>query len=200
MTAAQQKGHARSELTRQRLLDAGFTLFSQKGLNGTNSREIAAAAGVSIGSFYTYFKDKRQLFIALIRSIRGKLLEILDGYLAQGMLEKDLTETVHQLTQLIWNSYAPVYQLDRQAEMLREIDPQIDAIIKGQQAEVFQRIQMLIRMTAPKLRVKDLEAAAWVVVHIIRGAVFAVRNPAPPIDGERIMDALADAVARYLFE
>ncbi len=200
MTAGQQKGNGRSESTRQRLLDAGFALFSQKGLNGTNSREIATAAGVSIGSFYTYFKDKRQLFITLIRSIRGRLLEILDSYLSQGVLEKDPAETVHQLTQLVWNSYAPVYQLDRQAEMLREIDPQIDAIIKGQQQEVFQRILMLIRMAAPNLRVDDLEAAAWVVVHIIRGAVFAVRNPNPPIDSNRIMDALADAIARYLFE
>ena len=49
----------RSEETRKRIIAAAERLFSEKGYYNTNSKEIAKAANVSIGSFYSYFKDKK---------------------------------------------------------------------------------------------------------------------------------------------
>lgn len=37
-------------------------LFSEKGYYNTSSNDIVKAAGVSIGAFYSYFKDKKALF------------------------------------------------------------------------------------------------------------------------------------------
>ena len=51
-------------------MKAAFRLFARKGIHGTNSKEIVKHAGVSIGSFYSYFKNKKAL-----------LLEMLDDYL-----------------------------------------------------------------------------------------------------------------------
>ncbi len=49
--------------TKGRIIQAARGLFSRKGFHGTNSKEIASAAGVSIGSFYSYFQDKKALFL-----------------------------------------------------------------------------------------------------------------------------------------
>ena len=43
------------------ITEAGLKLFSEKGYHNTNTKEIAAEAGVSVGTFYAYFEDKNQL-------------------------------------------------------------------------------------------------------------------------------------------
>lgn len=51
---------------RKALLESGKELFIKKGYEQTTAKDIAAAAGVAIGTFYRYFSDKRQLLMALL--------------------------------------------------------------------------------------------------------------------------------------
>lgn len=48
------------------ILDAANRLFCQKGFHGTSTREVAEAAGVSLGNIYNHFKGKEELFAALL--------------------------------------------------------------------------------------------------------------------------------------
>lgn len=48
--------------TRRRLVEAGTTLFAEKGLHGVTSAQIARRAGVATGTFYLHFADKEVLF------------------------------------------------------------------------------------------------------------------------------------------
>src|SRR5215467_3461659 len=52
------------EETRGRLLAAAADLFNREGFYGTDSNQIAQAAGYSTGVFYKHFKDKREIFLA----------------------------------------------------------------------------------------------------------------------------------------
>ena len=51
---------------RDRILDAANRLFCEKGFHGTATRELAEAAGVSLGNIYNHFKGKEELFAALL--------------------------------------------------------------------------------------------------------------------------------------
>lgn len=55
---------ARSRDTVERVLDAAARVFGARGYAGTTN-EIAASAGVSIGSLYQYFADKDAILVAL---------------------------------------------------------------------------------------------------------------------------------------
>jgi len=57
------------ELTRRRLLDAGRAAFASRGFDGANLSAIQGAAGVSVGSFYHQFRDKTDLFLAVLGEI-----------------------------------------------------------------------------------------------------------------------------------
>ena len=54
----------RSIEKKNRIIEAGYELFSEISYYGTNTQEIAKRAGVSTGIVYGYFKDKRDKFIS----------------------------------------------------------------------------------------------------------------------------------------
>lgn len=64
----------RSMEKKNRIIEAGFVLFTEKGYHNTNTAEIASHAGVSTGTVYSYFRDKKAVFMA-----------VLDGY-AEGIM------------------------------------------------------------------------------------------------------------------
>ena len=55
-----------AEQTRQDLLDAALTVFSQKGYTATRLEDVARAAGVTRGAIYHHFGSKAELYSALI--------------------------------------------------------------------------------------------------------------------------------------
>ena len=60
--------------TRTKLLRAGKTIICQKGLEHTSVEEITEAAGVSKGTFYTYFRRKEDIVFELSRGMFGEIL------------------------------------------------------------------------------------------------------------------------------
>ena len=63
MTKTRVPTQKRSIEKRQKIVKAGFDLFCEKGYYKTNTAEIAKYASVSTGALYSYFEDKRQIFI-----------------------------------------------------------------------------------------------------------------------------------------
>lgn len=64
--------------TRDKLFEAAARVFEEQGIGGVSIEAIAAAAGFSRGAFYSNFKSKDELIIAMIedhvaRSIRRNL-------------------------------------------------------------------------------------------------------------------------------
>jgi AcrR family transcriptional regulator len=56
---------ARSQLTLSRILDASETLLAEKSWEDAGVAEIARRAGSSVGAFYSRFRDKDALLVAL---------------------------------------------------------------------------------------------------------------------------------------
>ena len=56
----------RSIEKKNRIIEAGYQLFSEVGYYGTNTAEIAKRAGVSTGIVYGYFQDKRDILISVL--------------------------------------------------------------------------------------------------------------------------------------
>jgi len=58
----------RARQTRNAILLAAAAQFADNGYAGTTMAEIAAAAGVSLGTVYQYFRDRADLIRVLVRS------------------------------------------------------------------------------------------------------------------------------------
>jgi len=57
-----------AEERRRQLLDAALNLFSQRGFEGTTTKEIAAAAGVTEAIVFRHFPSKLALYQAVLQS------------------------------------------------------------------------------------------------------------------------------------
>ncbi len=68
--------------TASAILEAGEAVFAEQGLNSARMDDIAARAGVAVGTLYNYFADRTALIAALLDSRRDELIERLDGALA----------------------------------------------------------------------------------------------------------------------
>ena len=66
----------RSLEKRARLKAAGLALFGEKGYENTSIDEIARRAKLAVGSFYQHFRSKRQLLLALMDELLGKLSQL----------------------------------------------------------------------------------------------------------------------------
>lgn len=77
---------------REQILDGAMVVFTQMGFDAASMNDITRQAGVSKGTLYVYFKNKEDLFAAMIERqklrIFGKLQEILERNLPVG-------ETLH---------------------------------------------------------------------------------------------------------
>ena len=58
---------------KNKIIDAGYQLFSEVGYYGTNTAEIAKRAGVSTGIVYGYFQDKRDILISVLEIYINKV-------------------------------------------------------------------------------------------------------------------------------
>ena len=67
---------------REVVLERGRELFLRQGLAKTSIGEIAAAAGIGKGSFYTFFSGKEELYLVLLMEEERRRDRDLDAFLA----------------------------------------------------------------------------------------------------------------------
>ena len=68
---------------RQKVLEAAIDEFASKGYNATNINEVAKKSNISIGSMYSYFASKEDLFLSIVN----------DAYILLEKVQQDTTES-----------------------------------------------------------------------------------------------------------
>ena len=93
---------------RRHILEAAANVFAQKGYERATMREIALAAGISPGTIYLYFENKKDLLVNLPSLIAEPVMTEISGKMASFQeaespeeLEKVLTSLLHQAFALL---------------------------------------------------------------------------------------------------
>lgn len=77
LTPAQRKNQ-----NRRKLFVAARGLFAKEGYDAVGPKEIAAAAGVGMGTFYSHFDDKLDCFLSITSEASAELLDLTWRYVA----------------------------------------------------------------------------------------------------------------------
>jgi TetR/AcrR family acrAB operon transcriptional repressor len=65
-----------ADRTRERLLDAAEQVFQRKGVSRTSLEDIAREAGLTRGALYWHFKDKGDIFAAIVDRLNAPLVAL----------------------------------------------------------------------------------------------------------------------------
>lgn len=91
------KNKADAQITRDHLLDAAEHLFQLQGVSRTTLQQIAEHAGMTRGAIYWHFKDKAELFHAMIERVHLPFDEIIKE-LQEDLSHNPLSRLQHILT------------------------------------------------------------------------------------------------------
>lgn len=102
----------RSIEKKNKIIQAGYELFTEVGYYGTNTVEIAKRAGVSTGIVYGYFADKRDILICVLKiyidNVSKPLIAIMQSQNA-GVNLDDLTRQILDKTIDLHEQYAKLH-------------------------------------------------------------------------------------------
>ena len=191
----------RSVKTKEKILDAAYQLFCSKGYYKTTTNEIAKVAYVSIGSLYSYFKDKDTILLEILERYNNAFMKIneelsqdIELYrmdpkawfrmLMEGMIE------VHQISK----------ELNQEMNILCYTMPEVAAVMEKQHEKTRQKVLDSFYLYKEIIKVKDIEAAAIVVFNLVGSVVDQIVFCENTIDNERILQAGIDAVYKFLME
>jgi AcrR family transcriptional regulator len=88
---------AKAEATRRALITAGRDLFGTQGYAGTSVDEVVNAAGVTKGALYHHFRDKDDLFRAVVEEVKGEVTAVAGESFLDTSVDGDPLRRLHVL-------------------------------------------------------------------------------------------------------
>ncbi len=64
---------------RRKLVESALLVFAEKGVDASVIEDVIAAAGVSRGTFYNYFRTNAELLVAAIRALGNEVVELVES-------------------------------------------------------------------------------------------------------------------------
>jgi len=159
---------ARSQKTRERLLQAGERVFSERGFHAASVSEICQRAGLANGTFYRHFEDKVDIFAALVARLQEAMCDCITRAGETAKSEDDALIKAYRDLLAYVETGSALYLVGRSAESMQMgIHRHFRASLAHALTRIIQR-----GIQAARLRPVDPETAAYALLGIIEFAVM----------------------------
>ncbi len=183
------------------ILDAALELFGTRGFYGTTAKGIAARAGVATGTFYRFFVDKKAVFMAVCQRIETEIGEQLFEHGLQ--MRREGYPEPQVLASLIGRAVTAHHKnkaFHREVMAMHIADPDIADWARRREERFLTSLLEFMWSSTTSYRVRDLEAAAELVLAITEEVAHRAVIFSSPVGEERLVNELQDMLSRYLFE
>ena len=154
--------------TRQKLLEVARELFAHKGLEATTMNDIAAASGRGRRTLYTYFRNKEEIYYAVIEEELERLSEKMDEVASMDV------EPEEKIFTLIYTHLSIIRDTVARNGTLRRVLPQHLDGRKGAQSfdvEEHRILQKVLQEGVDKgrFRIENVGLMADIVYYSVKG-------------------------------
>lgn len=191
----------RARRTYQALLEAAEEQFSARGFDATQTPDVAAAAGVSVGTFYRYFDDKKEIFLDVLkRYLTRERDAVMAGLQPQHFVGAARREMIAGALRVLIDVMRAGSGLHRTFLDMSLRDADVAALRDAFEGAVCEQMAELVAAVCPPDRVPDPTATAWVLMTSAVECAHRVTAPlgATVLDSERALAALTDVTCRAL--
>jgi AcrR family transcriptional regulator len=191
----------RARKTFEALIDAAEETFHEKGFDATQTPDIAARAGVSVGTFYRYFTDKKEIYLEVVR--RHLLVahrEVLDRLTPERFANKERRTTIAEALHILFEYTMRHPAMNRVFREMAIRDTDVAELKRVFDTEGVRRLAGLVAAVTSREQVADPEATA----HVVYTAVVEIANHMAEeenaeISRERFEKAVGEMIVRTLF-
>ncbi|MCL2275815.1 MAG: TetR/AcrR family transcriptional regulator [Defluviitaleaceae bacterium] len=175
-------------------------MFLEKGYVAVNTNEIAKQAGVSVGTLYSYFKDKREIFLHIMEDCNTDFRVICEKNRTALDANDDPRITLMRFLDTMMSALSVYGSLfhEYHTHVANSVEEK-RAFFAGQNQIMFEIFMGLLDSWSDKLRVTNKQVATLMVLEwafTIVDLIAENRHPVPP---EVLKHELLDTVCRYLF-
>lgn len=171
-------------------------LFALRGLNGTNSNEIAAQAGVSIGTFYSYFENKKMLFLEILEA---HLENFITGiYTLQTDEAITLKDNIRSHIEKAFKAFELNPAFHREALVLKFSDAEVRRLFDEAEQEQLVIISSLLEPYAHRQGHRDLSVVAKVIHAAVENVAHYVNFLDFPMQKDQLVDELTEMIFHYV--
>lgn len=189
----------RSRRTRQRLVRAATRLFSEKGYEETTTNQVARRAGVSIGTFYTYFADKHEILLEIFRTysleIEKTIRAELDPQKWQGV---DFYAGIHSLVRTAFQSHKLDPGLQRAFAQIAMKDPEFQDVRNQVRARLREPLEALLENRRAEIGIRSIPLAAFLIDEAVEACLHRSVTLETPFAEEEMIEELAKMITGYL--
>lgn len=192
----------RARKTYEALIDGAQRVFAERGYEATGTPEIAAAAGVAVGTFYRYFDDKLACYLELSRRhLSDGYHRVMDRLTPERFVGKDRDATVTEAVAVLVDHVAEAPQAHRAFLEASLRVPEVQELRRAFDDAAWVRLAALIAAVCPRSDVPDPEATAWVIMLacVESATAMAGIHGRPALPPARAKAALGALVLRALF-
>jgi AcrR family transcriptional regulator len=190
--------------SKEKIIKAAMVLFAEKGYHKTNALEIAARAEVATGTFYSYFNNKKEVFIEIIKrifkNIFEKVLLNLDFKIYKNRPDnyKEGKKQLHFVINQILLEYKVNNQLLKEILAMVLLDKEIEKMRRKEEKKVIDLLVSFMQTYKKYIRVSDFEAAAVLLLKFIEDMIHQIKFASTDVDEKRLLKEIEDMICRYL--
>jgi AcrR family transcriptional regulator len=165
------------QATASAILAAAEEVFADEGLHAARMNDIAARAGVAVGTLYNHFKDRDALLADLLALRRAELLEILDRAIDAPQLEfrARLTGLMRSFFDYV-GAHRPFFSIFQQGEMGRYATtfPVGGKKVPEFARELYTRLEKLVKRGVRERALRPSGAALYpsMLLSVLRGCLL----------------------------
>jgi AcrR family transcriptional regulator len=193
----------RARRTYEALVEAAAASFMENGYDATGSPEIAARAGVAVGTFYRYFDDKKQAVLEVCRrNLALGYHRILERLTPERFSGKGRHTTIAEAIDILLEHVSMYPRMHRVFVGMSLRDPDVAELRHAFDDASRARLTKLCELVATRQAVPDPEATAWVIYTAAVECASAVAglHGTMTIDVTRAKLALSRVIERALFD
>ncbi len=162
----------RGRRTLRAILDAAAAEFGERGFHDTGITQITQRAGVALGTFYTYFDSKEEVFRALVRDLSAQVRETVGPQLARSDRYFEAERIGRQAFFEFVTEHKEIYRIIDEAEFVDPVD------YKNHYSSNADHIRTRLEAAVARGEVRpcDAEVTAWALMgmNVFLGLRFGV--------------------------
>jgi len=189
----------RSMETRRKIVITARELFAENGFEETNTNMIAKAAGISVGSIYSHFKDKWEIFLIILEEHKEEIFdygkENLDRILEQN---QDVETAIKWIIPGLYKINKLNGKLNNELERFIQVDSRAAAVHEKWEKLEDQQLLRFLNYYSEQLNISDPESAATILNLQLRSIFYYLFNNKENVDEKAVISQFIEMMCNYI--